>query len=605
MDKPCDGCKKTLSLDCFTENDHVYTKCHECRLILIKRKHVCDVCGIHAIYNIQGETIGIRCGKHRTHEMVNVRIKKCIVCQLTIPFYGFKDDNIAKYCAKCKAPNMIDIRSKKCEVCHEKIARYQFEGKKSGTHCFTCKEDGMIDVASQKCVICNKKARTFAKNGEARPTHCSSCKLENMKDVVTKKCATCKKTSAVFNIPGSKAMFCGRCKTEDMINVKQKLCIACNIIVPVFNFEGEKTATHCNSCKLKGMVDIKNRMCAGCKKKIPTYGYQTDRAATHCYNCKLEAMVSIKKRNCIKCKTVTALFNYEHDKVPLYCATCKESNMVDIIHRVCENEHCRKRASYGLPGTFVQCCATHKKPGMIENPRRLCVGNDQEDCKEFATHGVNKPLHCEEHATPDEYHLAERECLQCSKVDILNRQGICINFCSLEEKDAIMKKRVKKKEEYIRTLLAEKIDLKTHVIQSWEDQIIDASCSRRRPDFVYHCGAFVIIVEVDEDQHRSYVNCGYTPEEKKRGENRRMLEISQIFQGLPMVWIRYNPDAFKDKNNKPVKVTDKKRQELLIAWIKQAIQMTWASGIHVKYLFYDGFDPTHSAFSQITHQDAL
>jgi hypothetical protein len=188
-------------------------------------------------------------------------------------------------------------------------------------------------------------------------------------------------------------------------------------------------------------------------------------------------------------------------------------------------------------------------------------------------------------------------------MDILNKDGICVNFCSLEEKDLLMKKRVKKQEEYVRTLLAEQIDIKTHVIQTWEDEIIDPTCTKRRPDFVYHCGSFVVIVEVDEGQHKSYTNCGQTPEEKKKGENRRMVEVSQIFHGAPVVWIRYNPDSFKDKSGKPVKVSTQKRQEALVQWIKKCIRMTWSNGIHMKYLYYDGYDSTDSTFLILRHEN--
>jgi hypothetical protein len=277
--------------------------------------------------------------------------------------------------------------------------------------------------------------------------------------------------------------------------------------------------------------------------------------------------------------------------------------MVDVISKKCQHPTCRKIASFAHPGVSAQFCATHKQPGMMSHPRRRCKGSDEEDCKEFATHGITEPLHCEEHALPDEYHLAERECPRCGKTDVLNKDGICVNFCSLEERDQLMKKRVKKHEEYVRNLLAEQIDIKTYVIQTWEDEIIDSTCTKRRPDFVYHCGTFVVIVEVDEGQHKSYTNCGQTPEEKKKGENRRMVEISQIFQGIPVVWIRYNPDTFKDNMNKTAKIPTQKRHETLVQWIKKAIRMTWSNGIHVKHLFYDGYDLTDSTFHLLGHDE--
>ena len=36
------------------------------------------------------------------------------------------------------------------------------------------------------------------------------------------------------------------------------------------------------------------------------------------------------------------------------------------------------------------------------------------------------------------------------------------------------------------------------------DKIVDARCSRRRPDFVMDYNYFTIILKVDENQHHSY-----------------------------------------------------------------------------------------------------
>jgi hypothetical protein len=52
----------------------------------------------------------------------------------------------------------------------------------------------------------------------------------------------------------------------------------------------------------------------------------------------------------------------------------------------------------------------------------------------------------------------------------------------------------------------------------------------------------VIIVEIDEDQHRDYSNC----------ENKRMMELSQDLGHRPIIFIRFNPDDYKDKNNNKI-----------------------------------------------------
>ncbi len=76
------------------------------------------------------------------------------------------------------------------------------------------------------------------------------------------------------------------------------------------------------------------------------------------------------------------------------------------------------------------------------------------------------------------------------------------------------------------------------------DKKIDGGCSRRRPDFLIDFGAFVIIVEVDENQHEDY-NCSC--------DNKRLCELSQDTAFVndegetvhrPMTLIRFNPDDY-------------------------------------------------------------
>ena len=73
---------------------------------------------------------------------------------------------------------------------------------------------------------------------------------------------------------------------------------------------------------------------------------------------------------------------------------------------------------------------------------------------------------------------------------------------------------------------------------SWVvDKKIENGCSRRRPDLLLNMGSHVIIVEIDENKHSNY-NC--------ECEHKRLMEISQDLQHVPIVFIRFNPDAYID-----------------------------------------------------------
>lgn len=62
-------------------------------------------------------------------------------------------------------------------------------------------------------------------------------------------------------------------------------------------------------------------------------------------------------------------------------------------------------------------------------------------------------------------------------------------------------------------------------------------CSRRRPDIYIDLGTHVIIIEIDEDQHKDYdTTC----------ETQRLNELYEDFACRTMIVIRFNPDGYRD-----------------------------------------------------------
>jgi hypothetical protein len=80
---------------------------------------------------------------------------------------------------------------------------------------------------------------------------------------------------------------------------------------------------------------------------------------------------------------------------------------------------------------------------------------------------------------------------------------------------------------------------------SWvsDKRVIDG-CSSKRPDIYVDMGSHIIVIEVDENQHKQY-DCSC--------ENKRLMEISQDFNFRPIVLIRFNPDGYIKNNG--IKVT--------------------------------------------------
>jgi hypothetical protein len=71
-----------------------------------------------------------------------------------------------------------------------------------------------------------------------------------------------------------------------------------------------------------------------------------------------------------------------------------------------------------------------------------------------------------------------------------------------------------------------------------EDKKVEDGCSKRRPDLLLDLGYQIIIVEIDETQHRDY-DCSC--------ENKRIMEISKDLGHRPIIFLRFNPDQYFDE----------------------------------------------------------
>jgi hypothetical protein len=419
-----------------------------------------------------------------------------------------------------------------------------------------------------------------------------------------KTCHNCKKVleeSFFTDEKGKVLSKCNNCRVK-LIKTTNK-CSICGVKA-LYNILGQNEGVRCKEHKEIDMTNIKNKKCKenGCKKQ-PNYNFKGEKTALFCSDHKQIGMVDVKSKTCEfkDCKKHPN-FNFQGEKIGRFCLDHKELTMLNIKNKICEFKSCNIQSSYGLPGTSKTHCAKHKKPGMIKNPTKRC---STKDCKEYATHGFKDPVFCENHAEKDHYNLCERKCTNQScpypeRLDILNREGLCVTFCSLIKRDQMMKTHIKKKEEFIGNLL--KTEIKQEL--SHRDQIIDSSCSKVRPDFVFDCGTHFVIIEVDEHQHKSYSNCGSTVEERQKMENKRMFMIFQSFGGPRVAFIRYNPDVFR-VNDKVVTMGDQKRHKCLLQWVKHYLKNQPENPLEVKYLFYDGYDESDRTMISICEQDVM
>jgi hypothetical protein len=114
------------------------------------------------------------------------------------------------------------------------------------------------------------------------------------------------------------------------------------------------------------------------------------------------------------------------------------------------------------------------------------------------------------------------------------------------------------------------------------DSTIDGGiCGKERPDRVFDFGDKIVIVECDEHQHKDRAcTC----------EQTRMVNIGQSFGGLPVYFIRWNPDNYSPQNDKKIPESLSKRHKLcgdLITDIKEGKIELPNALVSAIYLYYD------------------
>jgi len=359
--------------------------------------------------------------------------------------------------------------------------------------CSVCKLDGMIDVNNKKC-FCGKSQPRF--NFEnLKPEFCNDCKKENMINLLFKQCKCGKR--ARYNFEGLKSEFCSSCKKDGMIDCEKKRC-SCGIIA-TFNFTGLKPE-FCFSCKKNEMIDLCHNKCK-CGKVRPTFNL-VGLKPEYCVSCKTEQMTNVVDNKC-KCEKSVPSFNYDGLK-PEYCMSCKDIDMINVKNKMC---FCKKSyPTFNFDGLKVEYCASCKKDGMIN------VKDDRCKSENCLTRG-NK-----------------------------NYKGYCTNcFQHLFPNDPLtFQIRSKTKEIAVRDFINSRFEGFQHDKSIWYNETVCDCTTKRRIDHRKLINGTLLCIETDENQHKSY---------SKIDEEARYNDIFMAFGGK-FIFIRFNPDKYKDKNGK-------------------------------------------------------
>ena len=251
---------------------------------------------------------------------------------------------------------------------------------------------------------------------------------------------------------------------------------------------------------------VKKCIFENCKKQS-SFNFENEKNAIYCSQHKKENMIDIKSKKCIfeNCKIIP-LYNFENEKNAIYCSQHKKENMIDIKHKKCIFENCKIIPLYNFENeTTGLFCSQHKKENMVDIKHKKC-----------------------------KTHL-------CDITPSVKYDGFCLRCYMFMFPDKPISRNYKTKEQSVLEFVKNIFGGDKTIVS---DKQISGGCSKKRPDILIDLGFQVLIIEIDENQHNSY-DCSC--------ENKRIMELSQDIGHRPIIFIRFNPDDYKDKNNKLIK----------------------------------------------------
>ena len=220
-------------------------------------------------------------------------------------------------------------------------------------------------------------------------------------------------------------------------------------------------------------------------------------------------MINIKNKKCVyeDCEK-NPNYNYENQEKPLYCVNHKLNEMVDIKHKLCVFTNCKIRPSYNYEKQEKPLyCANHKLDNMIDICNKKCKGN-------FCLGTRGNPKYkgycssCYQNLFPNDPLTLQ---IRSKTKEIAVRDFINLNFVGFQ-----------------------------HDKPLWTG---NCECiHRRRIDHRKLINNTLLCIETDENQHKDY---------NKTDEEIRYDDLFMLHGGK-FIYIRFNPDKFKDKTSKSV-----------------------------------------------------
>jgi hypothetical protein len=382
--------------------------------------------------------------------------------------------------------------------------------------------------------------------------NCDPLRCKQHKDDTMKlSSAICKcGNKAYYNLEGLKPIFCSKCKTDKAIDVINKVCLVEGCIINAnFNYEYEKVPIYCFTHKKNDMINIKNKnincIYKNCKIRA-SYNLKNNKKPLYCTNHKTDEMINVthsfcKFNNCL----IIPVYNYENEKKPIYCFNHKLQTMVNVVSKICLEIECKKRPSFN----YIDCkegiyCYKHRKDNMINVLSKKCIYNNcsVEACFNFENE--KNGIYCVQHKIDTMIYITHSRCKaeNCQTRANKNYKDYCANcYQHLFPLDPLtFQIRCKTKEIAVRDFINTKFEGFQHDKPLWYNESACDCTTKRRIDHRKLINGTLLCIETDENQHKSY---------SKADEEARYNDIFMAYGGK-FIFIRFNPDKYKDENGK-------------------------------------------------------
>ena len=622
-----DGCIKHANFNTKDSKIPLYCFFHKTESMQnITSKRCAEIgCNKQPSFNVETIRTPLYCGLHRKDKMKNVTKKLCAepLC-IKLPVFNYDGEKHGLYCRSHMKVLMVNVRSKKCLHENCKInASYNYPNETQGLYCKSHFLKDMVFVNKKTCCGhegCNVSP-SFNFPGKKTGLYCESHSLDGMSCIAVGKICIhdgCK-SRALYNLfAEKKGIYCFKHCKPDMYNVQSDKCThdGCKNYA-LYNLPTEKRCIACSEHRSESMINIRAKFCTfnGCGKNAK-YNFKNCAPAIFCQQHKEDSMISINSAQCTheNCLNI-ATHNYQGETKKLVCATHQKAQMTDITRKMCEHEGCVKRAFYNFEGEKgAMYCYDHSQSGMVKNNSSKCK---TAKCKEKAIFGYKnkKKTKCELHHENGMIDLVlESKCSNCENQYVVVDKDIkyCFECCPNDNLEIMLKKickicHIEARSNYICYECKKIPNQKEWAVVRYIKKLIDtpfshnssrpvSECSNKRPDVLFELLSHVVIVEIDENQHKSYIeSC----------ECARINEIVSSIGGKSVIFIRYNPDVTYHKKKK-INIDLIEKLSLLIETIKNELAANYdIFNVKLIQLFYDDNNKVYDKIKQMNITDIV